>query len=79
METDAVMQYLLNNYWLLGLLAAWTVFWKAVALWHAARNRQATWYIVLWIINTLGLLEIIYLFFFRRKRHESIYMDDFKF
>lgn len=74
---NAMVQYLLNNYWLLGLLTAWTFFWKAVALWHAARNKQAAWYIVLWIINTLGILEIIYLLLFRRKRFDSIYMSRF--
>ncbi|MEG3069987.1 MAG: DUF5652 family protein [Candidatus Syntrophopropionicum ammoniitolerans] len=42
--------------------------WKGIALWYTARNSQLVWYIALLIVNTLGILEIIYLLFFRRKR-----------
>lgn len=41
--------------------AIWTLVWKGVALWHAARNGQKGWYIALLVVNTLGILEIIYL------------------
>ncbi|MFT8350594.1 DUF5652 family protein [Clostridium saccharoperbutylacetonicum] len=37
----------------------------------SARNKQLIWYIVLLIVNTLGILEIIYLSFFRKK-HENL-------
>lgn len=52
----------------IGLIIAWSILWKALALWHAARNNQLAWYIWLVIINTAGILEIIYLIFFRRKK-----------
>ncbi|MEK6818456.1 MAG: DUF5652 family protein [Nanoarchaeota archaeon] len=38
--------------------------WKGLALWKSARNNQEVWFIVLLVINTLGLLEILYLFVF---------------
>jgi hypothetical protein len=50
-------------------IVMWSVIWKAFALWHAARNNQLAWYIVLIFVNTVGILEIIYLFFFRKKRN----------
>lgn len=56
------------NPWVLGVIALWAVFWKGLALWHSARNNQLAWFIALLIINTVGILEIIYLIFFRRKR-----------
>lgn len=49
------------------LIVAWAVIWKGIALWHAARNKQLVWYIALLIINTVGILEIVYLIFFRKK------------
>lgn len=56
------------NPYLLGILIAWSLVWKAIALWHAARNDQRSWYIAMIVINTAGILEIIYMFFFRRRR-----------
>ncbi len=50
----------------LALLLVWSTVWKGFALWHAARNNQMTWYIALLIINTAGILEIIYLSFFQK-------------
>jgi Na+/H+-translocating membrane pyrophosphatase len=43
----------------------WTVILKGFSLWHAARAAQKWWFIVLLIINTFGIVEIIYLLFFR--------------
>jgi methionyl-tRNA synthetase len=54
---------------LFGVLAVWTIVWKGVALWKAARNNQTAWYIILLAVNTLGILEIVYIFFFS-KRHQ---------
>lgn len=63
-----VMQTLQSNPLLFGLVIGWSLIWKALALWHAARNNQLAWYIALLIVNTLGILEIIYLLFFRKTR-----------
>lgn len=43
-------------------LALWTLVWKGLALWRAAEKRSKPWFIVLLILNTAGILEIIYLF-----------------
>ena len=39
-----------------------TIILKGFALWHAARAGQKYWFIALLVINTFGILEIIYLF-----------------
>jgi hypothetical protein len=44
------------------LLVLWSLFWKGLALWHAGRRGQPWWFFFLLIVNTLGILEIIYLF-----------------
>jgi hypothetical protein len=38
---------------------------KGYALWHAARASQKGWFIALLILNTAGILEVVYLLFFR--------------
>ena len=40
----------------------WTLFWKGLSMWHAARNKDSTWFIILFIFNNVGILDIIYLF-----------------
>jgi len=55
---------------LLGILAIalWTLVWKGLALWSSARGAQKGWFIVLLLVNTVGILEIIYLLFFAKKK-----------
>lgn len=69
MDIAAVAQYIQNNPVLFYALILWSVIWKGIALWHAARGSQLGWYIALLIINTVGILEIIYLLFFRKKEY----------
>jgi len=58
-----------NNFLLLIILAAiWTLPWKGVALWRAARNDSKIWFIALLSINTLAILEILYIFVFSKKK-----------
>ncbi|MBU6388425.1 hypothetical protein KGQ72_00905 [Patescibacteria group bacterium] len=49
------------------VIALWTIVLKGYALWYAARGSQTWWFIALLVINTLGILEIIYLVWFRPK------------
>jgi len=53
------------------LILAWTLPWKGVALWKAANNRQKGWFIALLIVNTLAILEIIYIFYFSKPRQSK--------
>jgi methionyl-tRNA synthetase len=46
----------------------WSGVWKALALWKAARNNHLGWYIALIIINTAGILEILYIYVFSKKQ-----------
>jgi hypothetical protein len=47
--------------WLL-CLVVWSLFWKGLALWHAGRRGQPWWFVIMLVVNTVGILEIIYLF-----------------
>ncbi len=54
--------------WFTILAVVWTMPWKGVALWRAAGNRHLWWFIAIFILNTLAVLEIIYIFAFSRKK-----------
>lgn len=49
-------------------LIAWSLAWKGLALWKASKYDQKNWFIVLLVIQTVGILEIIYLFKFAKKK-----------
>lgn len=48
-------------------LMIWSIPWKGWALWRAAKNDNLTWFIIFMIVNTVGILEIIYIFFISKK------------
>lgn len=50
-------------------ILVWQLFWRGIALWRAALNNQRKWYIALIVLiplNDLGLIPIVYLFFFAK-------------
>ncbi|MEK7447702.1 MAG: DUF5652 family protein [Patescibacteria group bacterium] len=61
-------QFILDNSWVLVLLALWSVPWKGWALWKAVKNDDRAWFIVLLIVNTLAILEIFYIFIFSKRK-----------
>jgi len=64
------IQPLFNNPNIFYPLIIWSLFWKGLALWRAARLRHVGWYITLIVINTAGIFEIIYLIATRKKYKE---------
>ncbi|MFC1517254.1 DUF5652 family protein [Candidatus Margulisiibacteriota bacterium] len=47
----------------------WSLPWKGYALWKAARNKQWAWYISIFLLQTVAILEMIYLAFFQRDKN----------
>ena len=50
--------------WALVTISLWTLLWKGLALWKSARLKKPIWFVVLLVVNTFGILEILYLFIF---------------
>ena len=46
----------------------WSIVWKGIALWKCAKLEQKNWFVAILILNTVGILEIVYLFFFAKKK-----------
>ena len=49
------------NTFLFTLLIIWCIVWKGLALWKAGTRKEKVWFIVLFLVNTVGILEIVYL------------------
>ncbi len=45
---------------LIVLLAIWTIPWKIYALWLAAKHNHKKWFVALVILNTVSILEIVF-------------------
>ncbi len=57
--------------WLLPLLlflCLWEAVWKIIALWQSARNNHLAWFICIALINTIGILPIVYIIKHRKKK-----------
>jgi len=57
-----------NFFPVLLLVILWTLPWKGVALWKAARLRDKWWFIALLVLNTLAILEILYIYVFSKRK-----------
>jgi len=53
--------------WVL-ILMVWSLVWKGLALWKAAREGSKVWFVVLLVLNTVGILDILYLYVFSGKK-----------
>ncbi|MCL5257822.1 MAG: DUF5652 family protein [Patescibacteria group bacterium] len=56
-------------------LIVWTLAWKGWALWRAGRRNDLIWFIVILILNTIGILEILYIFIFSQRKKEQCGSD----
>ncbi len=48
-------------------LVIWDTVWKMIALWKSARRNQMGWFIAIALINSAGILPIIYLLLNKEK------------
>lgn len=56
-------------------LALWELIWKGLALWFAAKRDQKAIYVLLLVLNTIGLFPIgylIYIKWFEKKKKKWI-------
>jgi len=52
-------------------LIAWSIVWKGLALWKSARQSDKVWFVVFLVVNTLGILEILYIYVFGKKSGQA--------
>ena len=62
------LKWMENFWWVILLLLIWTLTWKGLALWRAAQNGSKPWFIILLLVNTVGILDLIYVLGFSKKK-----------
>jgi len=55
------------------ILLIWSLIWKALALWHSAKKGNRVWFILLLVINSLGILELFYLFYVEKVKTKKLF------
>jgi len=53
------------------LLVVWSMIWTGIALWYAGKHQQKGWFVALFVLNTIGILPIIYLLVFRPRNSKE--------
>jgi len=48
------------------VISIWTLVWKGLALWKSSQKKSIPWFIILLVVNTIGILEILYIFVFSK-------------
>lgn len=56
---------------LIAILAIWESVWKMVGLWRSARNNKLAWFICIAVINTIGILPMVYVLVIDKKGKED--------
>ncbi len=56
-------------------IVAWDMTWKGISLWKAAKNNHQKWFIALLLLNTIGILPIIYIKFFQKPLNFNFKFD----
>jgi hypothetical protein len=52
--------------WLFLIIFIWVYFWKLYGLWTAAQKKSLPWFIFIALFNTMGILEILYIYVFSK-------------
>ncbi|MDP3948583.1 MAG: DUF5652 family protein [bacterium] len=56
----------------LTIALVWSLAWKGVALWKSADRKEKWWFIAFLVVNTLGVLEIAYIYYFSKKKNDAV-------
>jgi hypothetical protein len=49
----------------------WGSVWKFLALWKSARKGSTVWFVIFALVNTMGILEILYIFIFSERKKNN--------
>lgn len=51
----------------IAVLVIWDIIWKGIGLWRSAQNGDKAWFVAMLIVNSVGILPIIYLLSHKEK------------
>jgi len=59
------------------ILTLWSIPWKLYSVWVAAKSNHKKWFVALVLLNTVGILEIFYVFKIAKKSWPAV-KEDFR-
>jgi len=66
MSSQQITEFINSNPWMVIVITLWTLYWKGTALWKAASKKQPSWFVIIMVLNTVGLLEIGYIYYLNK-------------
>ena len=71
-DVGGLMAFAQQNALVFGLFMIWSLFWKGLALWKSAKDNKPYWFVAVLILNTAGILEILYIFVFSKMMNKKV-------
>lgn len=62
-----ILFFIQTHSYILVIVGIWDLIWKGLALWKAAQHKQRNWFIAIIIVNSVGILPMVYLKFFQKQ------------
>ena len=53
----------------------WVLAWKGYALWTAAKRSNKVWFVAIFLINTISILDMIYVLYVVKKSWKDVAAD----
>ncbi len=50
------------------LAMIWSMIWKGIALWRAGGKKDLVWFVIMFVVNTVGILEILYIYVISKEK-----------
>jgi len=72
LSNNSISDLSTGNIILILVIILWVLPWKIYSLWTASKNNHKTWFVILVIVNTFGILEIIYIFTVAKKKWSEV-------
>jgi len=66
-----MQEFIMQHPWVIYAIIVWTLPWKGIALWKAAKKGNKIWFVILFLINILAILDIIYIAFASKEKKEK--------
>lgn len=60
---------------LITIFTIWTIMWKGYSVWTAVKHGHKGWFIALLLLNTIGILDMIYIFKVVKKDVKTVKKD----
>ena len=68
---NQIVEQLGISIWMFVAIIIWSYTWKLLAFWKSARKNSPVWFILFAFLNTMGILEILYLFIFSEMKRNN--------